>query len=156
MLRTSSVHHQERFVQAVFADFGMWYYVRTTRHVQPVQSCSTSRINSSTHRSIHCDGNITAHCNKIHFNVPRCKHKTLFLHGWIYMTFTYFFCVFSLVKFKIWSKVSVSFLKYPKNRCRLFLYSLYRWRYSPKLFMCTLTGCFSYCCTDNSCSNKHL
>ena len=27
MFRTSPVHHQERFVQAVFADFGMWYYV---------------------------------------------------------------------------------------------------------------------------------
>ena len=26
MFRTSSVHHQERFVEAVFADFGMWYY----------------------------------------------------------------------------------------------------------------------------------
>ena len=26
MFRTSSAHHQERFVQAVFADFGMWYY----------------------------------------------------------------------------------------------------------------------------------
>ena len=26
MFRTSPVHHQERFVQAVFADFGMWYY----------------------------------------------------------------------------------------------------------------------------------
>ena len=26
MFRTSSVHHQERFVQAVFADFGMCYY----------------------------------------------------------------------------------------------------------------------------------
>ena len=25
MFRTSSVHHQERFVQAVFADLGMWY-----------------------------------------------------------------------------------------------------------------------------------
>ena len=24
--RSSPVHHQERFVQAVFADFGMWYY----------------------------------------------------------------------------------------------------------------------------------
>ena len=24
MFRTSSVHHQERFLQAVFADFGMW------------------------------------------------------------------------------------------------------------------------------------
>ena len=24
MFRTSSVHHQERFVQAVFTDFGMW------------------------------------------------------------------------------------------------------------------------------------
>ena len=26
MFRTSSVHHQERFVLAVFADYGMWYY----------------------------------------------------------------------------------------------------------------------------------
>ena len=26
MFRTSSVHHQERFVEAVFAEFGMWYY----------------------------------------------------------------------------------------------------------------------------------
>ena len=26
MFRTSSVHHQERFVQAVVANFGMWYY----------------------------------------------------------------------------------------------------------------------------------
>ena len=26
MFRTSSVHHQECFVQAVFADFGMWSY----------------------------------------------------------------------------------------------------------------------------------
>ena len=26
MFRTSSVHHHESFVQAVFADFGMWYY----------------------------------------------------------------------------------------------------------------------------------
>ena len=26
MFRTSSIHHQERFVQAVLADFGMWYY----------------------------------------------------------------------------------------------------------------------------------
>ena len=24
VFRTSSVHHQEHFVQAVFADFGMW------------------------------------------------------------------------------------------------------------------------------------
>ena len=24
MFRTSSVHHQERFAQAAFADFGMW------------------------------------------------------------------------------------------------------------------------------------
>ena len=26
MFRTSSFHHQERLVQAVFAGFGMWYY----------------------------------------------------------------------------------------------------------------------------------
>ena len=38
MFRTSSVHHQERFVQAVFADYGMWYYCAyySTRPVQPL------------------------------------------------------------------------------------------------------------------------
>jgi hypothetical protein len=44
MFRTSPVHHQERFVQAVFADFGMCCNTRTTRHVQPLRSC---RKNSS-------------------------------------------------------------------------------------------------------------
>ena len=34
MFRTSSVHHQERFVQAVFADL-LCGNTRTTRHVQP-------------------------------------------------------------------------------------------------------------------------
>ena len=38
MFRTSSVHHQERFVQAVFADL-VCGNTRTTRHVQPLQSC---------------------------------------------------------------------------------------------------------------------
>ena len=35
MFRTSSVHHQERFVQAVFADL-VCGNMRTTRHVQPL------------------------------------------------------------------------------------------------------------------------
>ena len=43
MFRTSSVHHQERFVQAVCADL-VCGNTRTTRHVQPLQSC---RKNSS-------------------------------------------------------------------------------------------------------------
>ena len=34
MFRTSPVHLQERFVQAVFADFGMCCNTGTTRHVQ--------------------------------------------------------------------------------------------------------------------------
>ena len=38
MFRTSSVHHQERFVQAVFADL-VCGKTRTTRHVQPLRSC---------------------------------------------------------------------------------------------------------------------
>ena len=38
MFRTSPVHHQERFLQAVFADL-VCGNTRTTRHVQPVQSC---------------------------------------------------------------------------------------------------------------------
>ena len=44
MFRTSSVHHQERFVQAVFADFGICCNTRTTRHVQPLQSCRTTCV----------------------------------------------------------------------------------------------------------------
>ena len=39
MFRTSSVYHQERFVQAVCADLVCGTTVRTTRHVQPLQSC---------------------------------------------------------------------------------------------------------------------
>ena len=35
MFRTSSVHHQERFVQAVFADL-VCGNTRTTRRVQPL------------------------------------------------------------------------------------------------------------------------
>ena len=38
MFRTSSVHHQERFVQAVCADL-VCGNTRTTRHVQPLRSC---------------------------------------------------------------------------------------------------------------------
>ena len=45
MFRTSSVHHQERFVQAVFADFGLCCNTRTTRHVQPLRL----DVSSSTH-----------------------------------------------------------------------------------------------------------
>ena len=39
MFRTSPVHHQERFVQAVVADL-VCGNTRTTRHVQPLGSCS--------------------------------------------------------------------------------------------------------------------
>ena len=39
MFRTSPVHHQERFVQAVFADL-VCGNTRTARHVQPLQSSS--------------------------------------------------------------------------------------------------------------------
>ena len=49
MFRTSSVHHQERFVQAVFADLVRGTTVRTTRHVQPLQRLdvsSTSTVNA--------------------------------------------------------------------------------------------------------------
>ena len=40
MFRISSVHHQERFVQAVFADFGMWLDVSSSTH------------SSTTHQSL--------------------------------------------------------------------------------------------------------
>ena len=42
MFRTSSVHHQERFVQAVFADLVCGTTVRTTRHVQALQRLDVS------------------------------------------------------------------------------------------------------------------
>ena len=45
MFRTSSVHHQERFVQAVFADFGMWkyaYYSDTSRWYKVVGRTGSS------------------------------------------------------------------------------------------------------------------
>ena len=38
MFRNSPLHHQERFVQAVFADL-VCGNTRTTRHVQPLRSC---------------------------------------------------------------------------------------------------------------------
>ena len=47
MFRTSSIHHQERFVEAVYAA------VRTTRHVQPLQRpdvSSSTRI--TTYQSL--------------------------------------------------------------------------------------------------------
>ena len=36
MFRTSLIYHQERFVQAVFADLVRGTTVRTTRQVQPL------------------------------------------------------------------------------------------------------------------------
>ena len=45
MFQTSSVHHQERSVQAVSADFGMCCNTHTTRHVQPLQSCRSYSYN---------------------------------------------------------------------------------------------------------------
>ena len=44
MFRTSPVHHQERFVQAVFADLVCGTTVRATRHVQPLQSSSYNSV----------------------------------------------------------------------------------------------------------------
>ena len=46
MFRTSSVHHQERFVQAVFADFGMWYYCAyySTRYEKCIALCLMVKI----------------------------------------------------------------------------------------------------------------
>ena len=44
MFRTSPVHHQERFVQAVFADLVCGTTVRTTRHVQPLRTYQSLRI----------------------------------------------------------------------------------------------------------------
>ena len=38
--------YQERFLQAVFADFGMCCNTRTTRHVQPLQSCKKNFVSA--------------------------------------------------------------------------------------------------------------
>ena len=47
MFRTSPVHHQERFVQAVFADL-VYGNTLTTRHVQPLRrngwTCRVVRV----------------------------------------------------------------------------------------------------------------
>ena len=50
MFRTSPVHHQERFVQAVFADL-VCGNTRTTRHVQPFSTYVSSTC-FGPHRSI--------------------------------------------------------------------------------------------------------
>ena len=49
MFRTSSVHHQERLVQAVLADFGMWYYC-AYYSTRPAVSSSTTRL--TTYQSL--------------------------------------------------------------------------------------------------------
>ena len=46
MFRTSPVHHQERFVQAVFAHLVCGTTVRTTRHVQLLRSCGKNCVSS--------------------------------------------------------------------------------------------------------------
>ena len=51
MFRSSSVHHQERFVQAVFADLVRGNTVRTARHVQPLRSCRKTALMFTTTRS---------------------------------------------------------------------------------------------------------
>ena len=56
MFQTPSVHHQERFVQAVFADFGTWYYCAyySTRpavaKLQLCNGCSSSFTLITTRR----------------------------------------------------------------------------------------------------------
>ena len=52
MFRTSPVHHQERFVQAVFADLLCGTTVRTTRHVQPVRLYVSSSTRITTYQSL--------------------------------------------------------------------------------------------------------
>ena len=52
MFRTSPVHLQERFLQAVFADL-VCGDTRTTRHVQPLRS--NGPVRSETCRANICD-----------------------------------------------------------------------------------------------------
>ena len=49
MFRTSPFHHQERFVEAVFADL-VCGNTRTTRHVQPLQRLYVS--SSTTYQNL--------------------------------------------------------------------------------------------------------
>ena len=67
MFRTSSVHHQERFLQAVFADL-VCGNTRTTRHVQPLQSCRKI-LDSSEYISV---AYVTMHC-MIDLNQTDCR-----------------------------------------------------------------------------------
>ena len=56
MFRTSSVHHQQRFVQAVFADTLVCGNTRTTRHAQPLRlDVSSSTHSSTTYQSLMMD-----------------------------------------------------------------------------------------------------
>ena len=59
MFRTSPVHHQERFLQAVCADLVCGTTVRTTRHVQPLLrnswTCRVVRVLPHT-KSAHTAG----------------------------------------------------------------------------------------------------
>ena len=60
MFRTSSVHHQEHFLRAVFADL-VCVNMRATRHIQPLQSCSYNFVMAGLHiyyKMIHSPYNI--------------------------------------------------------------------------------------------------
>ena len=52
MFRTSPVHHQERFVEAAFADLVCGTTVRTTRHVQPLRLDVPSSTRITTYHSL--------------------------------------------------------------------------------------------------------
>ena len=52
MFLTSPVHHQERFVQAVFADLVCGTTVRTTRHIQPLRQDVSSSTRITTYQSL--------------------------------------------------------------------------------------------------------
>ena len=61
MFRTSPIHHQERLLQAVFADLVCGTTVRTTRHVQPLRSNGwTCRVPHTKSANTACKKNAPA------------------------------------------------------------------------------------------------
>ena len=76
MFRTSPVHHQERFVQAVFADL-VCGNTRTTRHVQPLQSSSYNFVTAGRVDISYATLLKTAH-SPVESTKPQPQHRTTY------------------------------------------------------------------------------
>ena len=88
MFRTSSVHHQERFVQAVFAGL-VCGNTRTTRHVQPLRSngwtCRVVRVlpHTKSANTAPDDGPVRSETCRVNIcDEKKLNHKKLYVSCW--------------------------------------------------------------------------